>query len=87
MMEGSALGGQVITRALAAQGWGPAHGAAYFHGWGPATGGMWREFRALLAEQLPRAQNIEAACLAAQATFDALSAAFEHELHERPALA
>ena len=87
VVEGSALGGQVITRTLAAQGWRPDHGAAYFHGWGAATGGMWREFRGLLADQLRRAQDIEAACAAAQATFDALCAAFENELHERPALA
>ncbi|MGV3570290.1 MAG: biliverdin-producing heme oxygenase [Ramlibacter sp.] len=85
VMEGSALGGQVITRALAAQGMDAANGGAYFRGWGPATGAMWREFRGLLAEQLPGPQDIAAACSGAQATFDALSVAFESHLHERPA--
>lgn len=87
VLEGSALGGQVITRALATSGLDAAHGAAYFHGWGSATGGMWRDFRALLAAEVTTPEEIAAACAAAAATFDALASCFESRLHERTAAA
>ncbi|HEY8359883.1 MAG TPA: biliverdin-producing heme oxygenase [Ramlibacter sp.] len=87
VMEGSALGGQVITRALAADGTTSAHPCAFFHGWGAATGGMWREFRGLLAGQVVRPADVAAACTAASATFDALTDSFETHLHERAATA
>lgn len=83
VMEGSALGGQVITRALAASGLAPDAGAAYFHGWGAETGAMWREFRALLDRELDGAQRVERACAAARDTFDQLTALLEQALHER----
>ncbi|SEL60254.1 Heme oxygenase [Roseateles sp. YR242] len=51
VIEGSALGGQVLTPRLAATlGLTPGRGASYFHGFGGRTGAMWREFR-LLAQQ------------------------------------
>ncbi|RYY96343.1 MAG: biliverdin-producing heme oxygenase [Comamonadaceae bacterium] len=87
VLEGSALGGQLITRAVAAHGFSPESGAAYFHGWGAATGAMWREFRALLEEHLPEPDDIRSACAGAVATFDALSASFEAHVHERAATA
>ena len=84
VIEGSALGGQVIARDLAREGMGPASGAAYFTGWGSRTGSMWRQFRELLEIEVgvlpgPRAQACEAACQ----TFDALTALLQSTLHER----
>lgn len=87
VIEGSALGGQVITRALAEAGVHPGHGGAYFHGWGAATGTMWAEFRARLETELPDPARVAAACGAACLTFDALSALLETLPHERIALA
>lgn len=85
VMEGSALGGQVITRSLAQAGLTPGRGGAYFHGWGPATGSMWHEARRLLDEQLADAARLSQACAGACATFDALAHHLELALHERPA--
>lgn len=85
VLEGSALGGQVITRALAHSGLQPA--SAYFHGWGIATGAMWQEFRLRLQHELPEPAWVAAACDAACQTFDVLAGLLEAKLHERPALA
>lgn len=87
VLEGSALGGQAITRALATAGVRPGAGASYFHGWGEATGRMWHEFRALLETELAQPACLAAACEAACRTFDALSASLSEKQHERPALA
>jgi heme oxygenase len=83
VIEGSALGGQVIVRSLAAAGLQPGAGAAYFQGWGDTTGGMWREFRLLLDAQLAEAAAVAQACEAAQLTFQTLSLLLETALHER----
>jgi heme oxygenase len=83
VMEGSALGGQVITRSLAEAGLRPEHGSAYFHGWGGQTGAMWREFRTLLEAQLAEPGAVAEACDAACRTFDTLSNLLESSLHER----
>lgn len=85
VMEGSALGGQVITRALARAGLDPASGAAYFHGFGEATAGMWDDFRGRLESELPDPAWLACACAAACHTFDALCGLLEQELHERVA--
>jgi heme oxygenase len=82
VLEGSALGGQVIAR-RAQQLWslGPDNGAAYFNGWGARTGARWAEFRALLhreADAPAAAQH--SACLGAVATFEALQACFARVL-------
>lgn len=83
VMEGSALGGQVIAQRVHRwHGMGPHDGAAYFTGWGKRTGPMWREFRELLACEVTDATARQAACAGAIATFDALTATFEHCLHE-----
>lgn len=87
VMEGSALGGQVITRSLGDAGLRPDRGAAYFHGWGPATGPMWKEVRLLLDQQLADPASLAHACDGACATFDALALHLETALHERPPLA
>lgn len=79
VIEGSALGGQVITPRLQRDlGLEPGRGASYFHGFGAQTGGMWREFRhwagaSIGADAAARGQ----ACRAAGQTFDALIATFE----------
>lgn len=83
VMEGSALGGQVITRSLAEAGLHPSAGAAYFHGWGDATGVMWRDFRGVLERQLAEPAALDDACHAARRTFDVLSNLLESALHER----
>ena len=87
VMEGSALGGQFITRSLAEVGLHPGRGAAYFHGWGDATGRMWREARGVLASELDSEAALTHACASARATFDTLSGLLEDCLHERAALA
>jgi len=78
VIEGSALGGQVLTpKLLAAHGLTPEHGTAYFHGFGARTGAMWREFRQLAqAEAGTGESERSAACDAAVATFRALIATF-----------
>jgi heme oxygenase len=43
VLEGSTLGGQIITKALSTQAWRPAAGVTYFHGRGRQTGAFWRE--------------------------------------------
>jgi heme oxygenase len=83
VLEGSALGGQFISRALSRTGESPGSGGAYFHGWGAATGGMWREVRGLLAARLDGPAAVAQACEAARATFDTLSHLLESKLHER----
>jgi heme oxygenase len=87
VMEGSALGGQLISRTLARAGLDAAHGAAYFHGWGEATGAMWREVRELLASGLQAQQALAHACEAARQTFDGLSLLLESLPHERASAA
>ena len=87
VIEGSALGGQVITRALARAGVRPGNGAAYFHGWGEDTHGLWQEFTGLLHEQVAGPPAVATACAAACATFDALTAHLETTLDERIAAA
>ena len=81
VMEGSALGGQFISRSMARAGL--EEGAAYFHGWGEATGGMWREVRGLLATELDTAERVAQACQGARQTFDTLAHLLESSLHER----
>lgn len=83
VMEGSALGGQFISRSLQAAGLHEDGGASYFQGWGAATGAMWREVRTLLDAELDTPVAVAQACDAARQTFDTLSNLLESELHER----
>ena len=78
VIEGSALGGQVIARAARTTlGLGPENGAAYFNGRGRHTAARWAEFRLLLEEQVgPETAACQHACDAACQTFDALIATF-----------
>ncbi len=79
VMEGSTLGGQVISahlrQSLALT---PEHGGAYFHGHGRNTGAMWKDFLAQLRREA--GSDPAAAARAAVATFDALIAVFERRM-------
>lgn len=76
VIEGSALGGQVITPRLKRDlGLEPGRGASYFNGYGERTGAMWREFRLRAAAEIgDDATRRNQACRAAVQTFDALIA-------------
>jgi heme oxygenase len=76
VLEGSALGGQLIARTVARTlGLTPQAGAAYFHGWGERTGDNWRAFRQVLEQRVPQADHQDAADAAVR-TFEALRATF-----------
>ena len=46
VLEGSTLGGQVISRYIhQTLGFSPEHGCEFFYGHGTATGAMWQRFR------------------------------------------
>lgn len=79
VIEGSALGGRVITPRLQHHlGLEPGRGASYFHGYGEDTGAMWRDFRQrAVAEVGDDAAARRVACGAAQATFQALLDRFQ----------
>jgi heme oxygenase len=71
VLEGSTLGGQVITRALQGVPWAPSRGLTYFDPYGPRTGEMWREFRDYAAARSTPAADAEMIA-AARATFERL---------------
>jgi len=80
VLEGSALGGQVISRRLADR---LGHGSAYFHGWGDQTGRLWREFRDTLeAEVGPDPAGHAVAADAAVRTFEGLARTFQAVVHD-----
>lgn len=78
VLEGSALGGQVIARALRqSHGLDAGQGTRFFSGHGAETGRLWREFRDLLSRELDQdPAATQSACRAAVDTFDALIACF-----------
>lgn len=51
VLEGSTLGGQVITKHLSGAAWLPAEGLSYFNPYGSRTGEMWRSFKRWLENQ------------------------------------
>lgn len=51
VLEGSSLGGAVITRALSGEAWPPEGGFAYFNPYGDQTGVRWRETRAFIERE------------------------------------
>lgn len=71
VLEGSTLGGQIISRHLQDAAWVPQDGLGYFDPYGPATGTMWRHFR-LWAESASKHGSAEAVVAAAVATFQTL---------------
>ena len=72
VMEGSTLGGQIISRALATQSWVPHGGLRSFNPYGAGTGAMWRGFGDLIERE---GANRDAAKIVtgAQRTFDLLT--------------
>ena len=71
VMEGSTLGGQVISRALEGAGWAPAGGLTYFDPYSGRTGEMWRRFGAW-ADASTTADHHAAAATGANRTFSLL---------------
>ena len=51
VLEGSRLGGQLITKHLSGAAWLPAEGLSYFNPYGSRTGVMWRSFKRWLELQ------------------------------------
>ncbi|MEK8033567.1 biliverdin-producing heme oxygenase [Ideonella sp. DXS29W] len=79
VIEGSALGGQVIAPQLKRDlGLEAGRGASYFNGFGLHTGAMWRDFRQRAASEIGgQPVDLHAARRAASNTFEALIARFE----------
>jgi len=79
VIEGSALGGQVLAAQLGGTlGLGPGRGSSYFHGFGAETGAMWREFRQMAVRELgTAAPAVERACTSARRTFRSLLETFQ----------
>ncbi|CAN5243769.1 biliverdin-producing heme oxygenase [soil metagenome] len=71
VMEGSTLGGQVISRRLRDVPWVPEHGLRYFDPYGQHTGARWKETRAQLSAAGEQ-HDPAAISTAAVATFELL---------------
>ena len=71
VMEGSTLGGQVISKALRGATWLPPGGLTYFNPYGRATAAMWAQFRDALQARSTELDGV-AAIKGARATFAAL---------------
>lgn len=71
VIEGSTLGGQVITTHLQKLGV-PQEARNYFSGYGPLTGKMWKQFQAELSHQVKAPEQIEKSVRAARQTFSRL---------------
>lgn len=70
VIEGSTLGGQMISQRFAAGlGLTPERGGKFFRGYGPATGPRWREFGQWAEAQAEREPMTAAAVGGARATF------------------
>lgn len=79
VMEGSTLGGKIITRRLAEESWLPDQGISYFDPHGDRTGPLWRETRDRLAALTGSAREnavIEGARMTFQRLYDWLKPAF-----------
>jgi heme oxygenase len=60
VLEGSTLGGQVISRALAGADWTPRGGLTYFNPYQARTGEMWRAFGTWAESRVAPAERDEA---------------------------
>jgi heme oxygenase len=70
VIEGSTLGGMVISRHLErALRIGPADGASFFYGQGAATGARWKQLCGLLERRLADPRSLEQAVSGANTTF------------------
>jgi heme oxygenase len=86
VLEGSAVGAQVIGPRLSEElGLHAGNGAAFFAS-GPGAAQRWRDFRFLLEHGVVSQTAREQACAAAVSTFTALSRTFQSFVHE-PAVA
>lgn len=73
VLEGSTLGGQVISRHLKAQlNLEESTGLRFFSGYGPQTGFMWKSFQGVLNLNLSQPAQMKKAARAAQITFEKL---------------
>jgi heme oxygenase len=74
VIEGAALGGQIIARALKHRlGLTPAHGCAFFSGDGAETRARWRAVLHWIEELALRGANSDQIVGSARATFDTLA--------------
>ena len=74
VVEGSTLGGQVITRQLQkGLGLSPASGGAFFNGYGAETGARWKAFGFGLEEAAARLDQDDAIIAGANETFRTLA--------------
>ena len=72
VLEGSTLGGQLISRMISERlNVNGDSGGAFFRSYGDQVGPMWREFRAFAESAVPEAQR-EDAVRAAQETFESI---------------
>lgn len=70
VLEGSTLGGQIITRHLREKfEFQDNNGLSFFNCYGSLTGKMWKEFQAVLDDHLNSTEKIQQAVDAAQTTF------------------
>lgn len=72
VMEGSTLGGQVITKAISNSSWAPPGGLRTFNPYGAETAIMWRSFTNWLEENA-RGADRASVLRGARGTFDLLS--------------
>lgn len=73
VLEGSTLGGQIISRHLLANlGLGPDSGAAFFNGYGANSGSQWQSFRTFLTKNSEIVKQDDEIVMAANATFQSL---------------
>jgi heme oxygenase len=82
VIEGSTLGGQVITRHLKEHlDLTPEAGGAFFNSYGPMVGPMWKEFgAAITAYSEANSGEDETIVQSARDTFDSFNAAFTEQL-------
>jgi heme oxygenase len=58
VLEGSTLGGRLISRELSEAQWLPAGGLTYFDPYGARTGEMWRGFKTWLSNEAPQPERV-----------------------------
>lgn len=74
VIEGSTLGGQVISRHLKDQlGLTPGSGGAFFASYGPMVGPMWKQFGEAVTAFAANGENDEEIVEAAKQTFDSIN--------------
>jgi len=73
VLEGSTMGGQLISRHIRQTlGVTPDAGGRFFNGYGTGTGPMWQQFRAALTRYSTATDTQDRVVAAARGTFDAL---------------